>query len=291
MGQNGHSLEKRGLRKRSPVVNEIFYPDCPEILAGKLASWGLTDGSTASAEGSFSGGQVIIAPHGAWDLTGSIAASAFAAVQKNRRKTGRPISKILLLGAQHHAVEEGIFLSDSVSFETPLGNLFVTQKLNRELASCSTLIRVNDIPHLSEHSLEVLLPMIKYCFPAAKIVPILMAGTRPVLSSGLASALRIVFEDYMEESLIVISSNASRNSEAAKALFMAEEFGSLLEKMDSKALLEGLVGGRVSACGGGLVAAMLESGLLEGRHFSTLCPLANGIGENGETVYYGVYIA
>jgi AmmeMemoRadiSam system protein B len=159
------------------------------------------------------------------------------------------------------------------------------------LTSCSTLIRVNDIPHLSEHSLEVLLPMIKSCFPAAKIVPILMAGARPVLSSGLANALRIVFEDYMEESLIVISSNASRNSEAAKALSMAEEFGGLLEKMDSKALLKSLAGGRVSASGGGLAAALLESGLLDGRHFSALCPLAHGIGENGETVYYGAYIA
>jgi hypothetical protein len=70
---------------------------------------------------------------------------------------------------------------------------------------------------------------------------------------------------------------------------MAEEFRGSLEKMDARALLESLAAGRISACGGALAGALLESGLLEGRHFSALCPAAQGIGENGETVYYGAY--
>jgi len=284
-GSDQTQQAEQGLKRRALVVSGIFYPDDPEILAAELASWGLKKGS----EGQISGGQVILAPHGAWDLTGALAASAFASVQGKGGDTGKPISRVLLLGASHHSNEENICLSDSVSFETPLGDLSVSQKLNRELASCSTLIRVNDIPHLTEHSLEVLLPMVKYCFPSAKIIPILMAGARPMLISILAKALYIVFEKYMQETLILISSNISHSKDPALAKSMADDFNDILEKMESKALVDGIARGRISACGGALVATLLESGLLDGKNFSSLCPYVKGIGESDETVYYGAY--
>jgi AmmeMemoRadiSam system protein B len=269
------------------VVEGIFYPDSPETLSSRLASWGLKDGGNHSG----CGGQAIIAPHGAWDLTGNIAGAAFAAAQKEGEKSGRRINKVLLLGACHCSDEEGIYLSESSFFETPLGDIPVDRKLNRELASCSTLIKVNDLPHLSEHSLEVLLPLVKYCFPAAKIVPIIMSGSRPVLISGLAKALRAVFQKNMEESLVVISSTVSQNPDPALALSVAEEFRSILEHMDTQAFLSCLAAGRISACGAALVGALLESGLLTGKQFVSLCPLAPGIGDKGETVYYGAFIS
>jgi AmmeMemoRadiSam system protein B len=131
--------------------------------------------------------------------------------------------------------------------------------------------------------------MVKYCFPKAKIVPVLMAGGRPALISGLAKALRIVFEKQMEESLVVISSNVSRDSDQALALSMADDFQRLLELMDTAAFLDAIDSGRINACGGALVGAMLESGLLDGKYFSSLCPLVQGQGEIGDTVYYGAF--
>jgi hypothetical protein len=276
--------EKPGLIKRSSVVNGIFYPESPETLVDIFASWGLRSGFA-------SGGQVILAPHGAWNLTGNIAASAFAAVQKQGRQTGKRINRVLLLGSCHDSSEEGIFLSESAFFEPPQGELQVDQKFNRRLASCSTLIRINDIPHLCEHSLEVLLPLVKHCFPDAKIVPILMSGRRPLLISCLAKALRVILEKYMEESLIVVSSTVSRNSDPVIALSMADEFRSLLEAMDTKAYLSSLAVSRISACGAAVLGALFESGLLDGKHFSSLGPLVQSMGENGETVYHGAFAA
>ena len=271
-------------RRRAPVVNGIFYPENPETLRDGLASWGLKEGARAT------GGQAILAPHGAWELTGSIAASAFKAVQKKGEKTGRQIRTVVLLGKYHQSTaEEGIYLSESDTFETPLGELLVNRKLNLELASCSTLIRVNDIPHLSEHSLEVLLPMVKYCFPEAGIVPILMSGGRRRLISGLAKALRIVLENYMEESLIIISSTVSQNADSGLALSMADEFRTLFERMDTRAFLDCLSSGRISACGGSLACALLESGLLEGKRFSSLTALLHSAEEDGQTVYHGAF--
>ena len=292
-------------RRRFPVVNGIFYPENREILTGRLASWGLKRGLNTPSFG----GQVIIAPHGAWDISGNIAGAAFAAVQE--RKTGRGLQvneslvdeapvhggnqasdlKVILLGPCHGYGEEGIYLSDSGFFETPLGNLSVDQKLNRELASCSTLIRINDIPHLMEHSLEVLLPFVKYCAPNVRIVPILVSGGRPALISGLSRALKVIVKKNMEESLLVISSNVSQNPNPAHAHSMADDFCSLLSDMDTGAFIAGLTAGRISACGAVLVAALLESGLLDGRHFSALSPLTHSTEENGEIIYYGAFAA
>jgi AmmeMemoRadiSam system protein B len=276
-------LKKRqqGLKKRSPVVNGIYYPKRQRKIAGKLLSWGLNE-NTAS-----SGRQAILAPHGAWDLTGSIAASAFSGVQK--KQGGKNISRVLLLGTHHQSNEDGIYLTESDSFETPLGNLNVDQNFNHELASCSTLIRINDIPHLSEHSVEVLLPFVKYCFPDASIVPILMSGKSRVFISTLSKALRITMDDYFEESLIVISSTISQSFDPAIALSMANEFHALLESMDSRAFCSRLADGCISACGSSLIGAILESGLLEGRQFSAIPPMIQGKGEQGETVYYGAF--
>jgi AmmeMemoRadiSam system protein B len=272
------------VKKRSPVVSGIFYPENPKDLASKLVAWGLKEGACGA------GGRVILAPHGAWELTGNIAVSAFSAVQGKKEKSGKT-TRVLLLGTHHCISEEGIYLSESASFETPLGELPVDQNLNRKLASCSTIIKINDIPHLSEHSLEVLLPFVKYCFPKVKIIPILMAGGRAVLVSCLANALKIIIEKYIEESLIIISSTVSQALDPLTALSMADEFRSLLEETDAKTFLERLESGNISACGGALIGALLESGLLGDNHFSSIGPLAKSTGEKGETVYYGAFVS
>ena len=290
-------MDKRSFRefkRRAPVVNGIFYPDSSEALTEKLASWALKDGSARAVKGgsrrnAAEGAQAILVPHGAWDLTGNIAGTAFAAVQEEEEKTDLFIDRVLLLGPRHNSAEDGIYLSESAFFETPSGDLPVDQELNQQLASCSPLIKVYDIPHLSEHSLEVLLPLVKYCFPAAKIVPILMAGTDPVLISGLAKALQRVFEKHLGKTLIVISSSVSHDHDPALALSMADEFRGLLADMDTGIFLAQLAAGRVSACGGALVGALLASDLFKGKYFSALGPLAQATGENGETIYYGAF--
>ena len=266
------------------MVNGIFYPNNPEKVTGQLGSWGLKQGQA----GLSCGGQIIVAPHGAWNHTGKVTGAAFTAIQEGK-KSGRPVKMVMLLGAHNRSAEEGIYLSESVYFDTPLGRIPVDRNLNRKLASCSTLLRINDIPHLLEHSLEVQLPLIKYCFPEAKIIPILVAGKRPILISALARAINIVFSESMEESLFVISSNVSQDPDPAEALSMADEFCSILGSMDSRAFLRRLAEGRISASGSAPLGALLSSGLLKEKSFSPLCPLAKSKGEQGETVYYGAF--
>ena len=276
-----HSNEIR----RYPVANGIFYPDNALKLKKQLDNWGLKKGEDANS----SGYEFIIAPHGAWNLTGNTLSTAFSALQKESKNPSNPLSTVVLLGSHPNSLEEGIFLSESNFFETPLGQIAVDLKLSKKLVSCSTLIKMNDIPHLIDHSLEVLLPMVKYCFPDVKIIPILISGKKAALISALAGALKIVFNRKVKNSLFIVSSNVSQDKNPVLASFMAEEFTNLLEKMDSEAFNKCLTEGRISASGSVAVAALMESKLFEYRKLNPLSPIEKRKGETGDTVYFGAF--
>jgi AmmeMemoRadiSam system protein B len=260
----------------------MFYPDEETDAVDRLTAFRVEKetGGRAAA---------IIAPHGAWDISGRIAGTAFSAAagRYGSEKSG-DIEQIVILGTIHNKNDEGIFLSESDSFQTPLGNLPVDRALSNELLSCSTLFELNDIPHLKEHSIEVLLPFIKYCFPFVSIVPILMGNSRPTFISALAQALRIVFEPIMEDTLVVVSCNLSMNNNEDLARVQAEECVRLLMEKRSAEFSAGIRNGRISACGGALAASLLESGLVDRLEANFVSgSLIHAKGEENKTVYYG----
>jgi len=281
MGSSIHNRNKR----RYPVANGIFYPDSEESLSFQLSSWGLKKGQTCPS----CGGRVIIAPHGAWDLTGKASGTAFSSLQKESNESGKPVKTVMLLAGDPYSGNDGIFLSESTYFETPLGQIAVDRVKSRKISTCSTLIKINDIPHLMDYSIEVLLPMVKYCFPEAKIIPVLISGRKPVLISALARAIKIVFEKELENTLFIVSSNVAQDENPQLASSMAGEFCALIKKMDSLSFMSCMQEGRISASGCIPIAALMESGLLEEKSFSALCPLSHNRGDLGLTVYYGAF--
>ncbi|MDR1277496.1 MAG: AmmeMemoRadiSam system protein B, partial [Treponema sp.] len=201
---------------RSPMVGGMFYPEDDTEARARISGFGVKrkTGGHAGA---------IVAPHGAWDISGKIAGDAFfAAGGRFSPGGGAGVSRVVALGPIHGAVGPGVFLSDSDYFETPLGRLPVDLRMGDEILSRDSRFELNDIPHLREHSLEVLLPFIKYCFPETSIVPILMGGSQPALISALAAVLRTVFEPLMSDTLLVVSCNLSVNNDAGRAKTQAE---------------------------------------------------------------------
>jgi AmmeMemoRadiSam system protein B len=256
----------------------MFYPEDEDEVLARLEAFGVKPGTGGCAS-------AIIVPHGAWDISGSIAGEAFSAAAGRSRDP----SLVVLLGSIHdRKKEDGIFLSESHSFRTPLGDLPVEQYISGEFDSCSTAFEINDIPHLREHSLEVLLPFVKYCFPGTSIVPILMGNPRPPAISALAQALRIVLEPVMDETLLIVSCNLAVNGDEAKALSQSEECMRLLIEKNGAAFCESLFQGQISPCGGGLAASLLKSGLLDSmRPRFVSKSLIHAKGDNNDTVYYG----
>ncbi|QQO10922.1 AmmeMemoRadiSam system protein B [Breznakiella homolactica] len=245
---------------RSAVVAGLFYPEEKQDITSELCSFGLESGTGARAA-------AVLAPHAAWNLSGAAAAAAFlrttGRVPKKKGSSG--VSQVVILGSVHNGPEQGLFVSDSDYFETPLGLLRVNKALCNDLISCSTLFELNDIPHLRDHSMEVLFPFVQYIFPEASIIPVLLGGSRPVLISALAKALRIVFEPIMENTLFVISTNAAVSENAEEAAEEAALFIRLVSEKEPKPLLDAFRRRKISACGAPVTAALLGSGLLGGR--------------------------
>jgi AmmeMemoRadiSam system protein B len=262
-------------RTRSPIVGGLFYPDNREETEERLASFRMEQGKGSAL--------AILAPHGSWDISGNIAGEAFSATG-----TERSISRVVILGPIHRNGVDGLFLTDSDCYLTPMGSIRVDSGIRDELASCSTCFEINDIPHLTEHSIEVLLPFIKYRFPKASIVPVLMGGTRPSLISALGRSLRLVLEPILKECLIVVSCNFAMDSSRQRAFRQAGDCVRLLLEKSAEDFGKGLRDGKISACGGGLIAGFLESGIasdLEAKVVSR--PVEKSKDEKDRIVYYG----
>ncbi|MCL2720854.1 MAG: AmmeMemoRadiSam system protein B [Treponema sp.] len=263
-------------RIRSSVGAGLFYPEERKEILDYLRSFGLEE-----EKGGFA--KAIIAPHGAWSYSGSLAAEAFQSAMGR----SRDIKRVVLLGPIHDKREKGLFLSNSHSFHTPLGNIPVDQELSEEFEFQGNFFEINDIPHLSEHSIEILLPFVKYCFPYASIVPILMGQPKAQYIYDLAQALRAVITPVLDETLIVVSCNLSSNVDKEAAQLSAQEVISLFSEKNSPALAAAILDGRLNACGGALAASLFESGLLDKTHTCSIADeMISAVGTENTTVFY-----
>jgi len=262
-------------RIRSPVCAGMYYPEEKKEILNYIGSFGLNETSGGYA-------QAIIAPHGAWSYSGALVAGAFSSAMG---RSGS-ISRVVLLGPIHDKREKGLFLSNSYSFHTPLGNIPVDRKISEEIVFNGSYFEINDIPHLGEHSIEILLPFVKYCFPNASIVPILMGQPGAKYIHDLAHALKTVISPVLEETLIVVSCNLSSNKDCDTARLMAEEYLRLISEKNTPALAAGILDGPLNACGGALVVSLFESGLLD-KTQARFAPgnMVSAVGGNN-TVYY-----
>ena len=263
-------------RIRSPVGAGMFYPEDKREMLKCIRTFGLDAGRGGKA-------QAIIAPHGAWDYSGVLAANAFLSALGR----GESVKRVIILGPIHDKREDGLFLSNSHSFHTPLGNITVDKIISEELEFYGRYFETNDIPHLGEHSIEILLPFIKYCFPQAQIVPILMGQPRAEYIHDLALALKSVITPVLDETLLVVSCNLSCDNDVTAARLSAEECLRLISRKDAPALASAILDGRLNACGGGLVASLLESGLLNGKNScSSADYMVSAVGMENNTVFY-----
>ena len=290
---------------RAPVAAGLFYPDEKEKILETFISFGLdlrkrkplelptknSPGESEQTKGFGVSNDVlrrspslaVIVPHNAWNLSGKAVAKAFCTCTGRRNA----ISRVVILGTVHDAVKSSLILTASDSFDTPLGKINIDQSTNEELTSCSTAFEVNDIPHLQELSIEVLLPFVKYCFPKAAIVPILMGRSFPSLVKGFASALHVVFDCECDKTLFVISSSLARNTTREKAHRQAKRFVQLVLEGRGKTLGKSFFAGHISGCCAPLVAAFLESGLATNRKSFLLPPGIQHISGQGSHACFG----
>lgn len=234
------------LKIRAATVDGLFYPAQAEELTTVLKE--LFNGCGTSK----SHATAVIAPHAAYQYSGKLAAAAF------RSAAGRKVERVILLGPVHREQTAEIILPESELFRTPLGDLRVDQEVLEEMETSSTRIIRNDIPHLEEHCLEVHLPFVQHIFPGARILPVLMGETTPVLIRILATTLKLCLASRLDSTLVVVSTNMNsypcRKTESRKPDFFIQH----ILRGDWAGIRDGYARGSISSPGAGCVASLLS---------------------------------
>lgn len=245
------------LVRRPHIMAGLFYPETPADARRAIEHYLKPAASPqSSGEGSMDAPRpvaAIIVPHAAWELSGR---AVGAAVQAASRSFGQSApERIVVIGPTHQGGAQGLYLCESASFETVLGDIPVDSSFAAEFESCGTSFLFNDIPHLEEHSIEIVLPFLKFAFPETPIVPILFSGSRPSDVSALARALDFLVGPDPDDTLIVVSANLAKRGCSCRDAEGDEDIEDFVQTRNANGLLS-LASTKPTLCGGAACAAL-----------------------------------
>jgi len=162
-----------------------FYPgDCQTQLTAFLTGYHPPEDLPQPLHGA-------ALPHAGWMYSGQVAArtlDCFSRRDHAGQSSPRP-ETVVIFGTPHYMETISHALYPEGQWETPLGNLAVDSACGEAiLAAAGNLLRSDPQAHRQEHSIEVLAPMVKYFFPEAAIVPILVLPETSAIALGKAAA-------------------------------------------------------------------------------------------------------
>lgn len=233
----------QGIRK--PVWAGAFYDDSKEILSAQIEGYlkNVQNLPPLSKDA-----QALICPHAGYIYSGQTAAHAYRLVQ------GKPYETVVVIGPSHQHGFEGCSIFLRGGFETPLGVAQVDEELASKIAKLSGFSYIAEA-HNKEHSVEVQVPFIQKTIPGAKIVPIVMGyPTRRTISS-LAKALAEVLSE--KKILLVASTDLSHYLSKKEANSTDARTISLVQNLNTDAIINKLANAENFMCGGGPVASTL----------------------------------
>jgi AmmeMemoRadiSam system protein B len=252
---------ERQLTRRAAVAG-TWYPDDPAVLAAKVD--GYLERTNALVGGTVS---ALICPHAGLIYSGPVAAHAYRAV------AGRTYDAVVLAGPSHFVAFDGVAIVDRGVFQSPAGNFAVDETLASALAAASPSMRVDAVPHLREHSLEMQFPFLGRVLPDVPIVPLLMGYQGRETIEALAAALAHVLRG--KHALLVASTDLSHNLDGHTAERFDSRVIDYVNRFDPEGMLAAFeeypehARGRYFACGGGpaisVMFAARELGARQGR--------------------------
>ena len=152
----------------------------------------------------------IIAPHAGYIFSGQIAADAYNQARNYK------YDYIIVLGTNHTTAGfSGVSVYSEEGYKTPLGKIKIDRESANALKKADKDIVTNEDVNSREHSIEVQLPFIQYCFPDAKIIPMVVSARNTAVCERLGSAISKVFSN--KSVLVVASSDLSHYPEFSNA--------------------------------------------------------------------------
>lgn len=154
----------------------------------------------------------LIVPHAGYQFSGACAAHCYKSLVEVN-KTDLP-ETIILLGPNHTGYGKTAFSLSLENFETPLGLVKNNAELGEALIEeASNLgLQQDEQAHKFEHSLEVQLPFLQFCYSLMKknfqIVPIVISSANYEICKKLAEKIaKVLTEVKKQDKVCVIASS------------------------------------------------------------------------------------
>jgi len=172
---------------RPPAVDGTFYPAEPGRL-GSLVDTLLVGAAGAPRPAGVTPDAVLglLVPHAGLAYSGAVAASSWALAGEVAPTT------IVLAGTDHQASAAGVGVWTGGPWRTPLGDVGVDRELAARIVGLGMPFAADDDAHLTEHSIEVQLPLLIRTCPSARIVPLAVSPRLRTHSPAGASLGRLL---------------------------------------------------------------------------------------------------
>lgn len=273
---------------RKQYVAGQFYPADPEELSSQIKEF------LDNVSGKDRGKKVkaLMVPHAGYPFSGAVAAEGYKQIQGEARGT------VVLMCNSHSSFFEGIAVSESSAWATPLGEVDVDTEKAKKLAEENENISFYEEAHSKEHSLEVQLPFLQTILKEGfKILPLLFGNISGEDSKQLAGDLVRLLGD---KDLVIASSDMSHfppyeeaNRVDQRSLeIIADKDTEELENHISETMEQGIPGEDTLLCGVDGVKTIMEMAELAGWEQGEILKYANsgdtGLAPKDSVVGYGV---
>jgi AmmeMemoRadiSam system protein B/AmmeMemoRadiSam system protein A len=183
---------------RLPVAAGRFYSADKELLKKDINQ--LFEKCKKSEESGII--RAIISPHAGYVFSGYTAAAALSAIPKSTI-----YKNIFIIGSSHVMAFDGASVYNIGDYITPLGKAVVNKEIANKLINDNSVFNFPVKSHISEHSIEVQIPLIQsYFTEVPPIIPIIIGTDNEKTIKQIAEALRPWFTN---ENLFIISSDFS----------------------------------------------------------------------------------
>jgi len=236
---------------RLPAVAGQFYPADPGNLEREVT--GLMAGGRDPERAI---GAVL--PHAGYVYSGAVAGQTVAAV--------RVPGEHILLGPNHTGLGPAVSVFPEGRWRMPFGDLSVNASLAHQIISESELTVPDEMAHVREHSLEVILPFLYYAGgeEGFSFVPITLSMISRDECRILGSTLAKVISSREEEILMVSSSDMTHYESHESAKAKDSDAISRILDLDPDGLIEVVSRRRISMCGIIPTAVMLYAAIALG---------------------------
>ncbi len=160
--------------ERVSCVSGRFYPSDPEELRKAIEGFLGESGKEVSIPG-------IVVPHAGIMYSGKTAGAVVGKIKVP--------DTVIIFGPNHTGLGTAVSVYPEGKWETPLGDVEVDSSLAKEIAKNSEYAELDEKAHMSEHSIEVLLPFFQIKNKNMRIVPIAIGTSNIDVVIDIADAI------------------------------------------------------------------------------------------------------